>query len=207
VGHNKIFIQSKMFMLLMVGIIIFIIPQYHTEHASTLIKITAVILFLLGPIEAILDVIPNLAVANNGAQNIVALEKEIDQGISRQDNLSSIATQSVAPLPFKHSIALKGLIYQYDNNNPAHAFKIGPANLTIRKGELLFITGGNGAGKSTFLKMFTGLYRPKSGTIYVDPDPQNGDQGTKISPANYQSAPGERLFTEDEFIRRECILQ
>jgi len=185
VGHNRIFILSKMFMFIMVGIIIFIVPQYHEEHASTIIKITAVILFILGPMEAGLDVIPNLAVANNGAQNVIALEKEIDEGLRKQDNLIPISTQTVAPLSFKHSIELKGLIYEYNSNDPAHVFSIGPMNLTIKKGELLFITGGNGAGKSTFLKMFTGLYLPVSGTIHIDPDKRNGKEGTRISVANY----------------------
>ena len=110
VGHNKIFILSKMFMFIMVGFIIFVVPQYHAEHASTIIKITAVILFILGPIEAGLDVIPNLAVANNGAQNVIALENEIDDGLRRQDNLIPVSTRSVEPLPFNHSIELKGLM-------------------------------------------------------------------------------------------------
>jgi putative pyoverdin transport system ATP-binding/permease protein len=38
----------------------------------------------------------------------------------------------------------------------------------LRSGELVFITGGNGSGKSTFLKLLAGLYEPDSGEILLD---------------------------------------
>lgn len=37
--------------------------------------------------------------------------------------------------------------------------------MTINQGEMLFLTGGNGSGKSTFAKLLTGLYHPTGGTI------------------------------------------
>jgi putative ATP-binding cassette transporter len=48
---------------------------------------------------------------------------------------------------------------------------VGPIDLTIRAHEITFITGGNGSGKSTFLKLLTGLYQPTSGVIKVDKVP------------------------------------
>lgn len=39
-------------------------------------------------------------------------------------------------------------------------------NLTIQPGEKVLIRGGNGQGKSTFLKLIAGLYRPDKGTVY-----------------------------------------
>jgi putative ATP-binding cassette transporter len=47
-------------------------------------------------------------------------------------------------------------------------FQIGPTDFTLRSGELVFITGGNGSGKSTFLKVLAGLYEPDSGEITLD---------------------------------------
>ena len=35
-------------------------------------------------------------------------------------------------------------------------------------GALIMITGGNGAGKSTILKLVNGLYRPQAGTVQID---------------------------------------
>ncbi|MFZ5483220.1 MAG: cell division ATP-binding protein FtsE [Pseudomonadota bacterium] len=40
-------------------------------------------------------------------------------------------------------------------------------NLTIRRGELVFLTGHSGAGKSTLLKLVAAIERPTSGVITV----------------------------------------
>ncbi len=40
--------------------------------------------------------------------------------------------------------------------------------MTIQKGEILGLLGPNGAGKTTTLRMFTGYFRPNSGTIKID---------------------------------------
>jgi ABC-type siderophore export system fused ATPase/permease subunit len=45
---------------------------------------------------------------------------------------------------------------------------IGPIDLQIDRGEIIFIVGENGCGKSTFLKMLTGLYFSASWGISVD---------------------------------------
>jgi ATP-binding cassette subfamily B protein/ATP-binding cassette subfamily C protein len=41
-------------------------------------------------------------------------------------------------------------------------------NLTICRGKHVALVGENGAGKSTFIKLFTGLYRPTAGRILLD---------------------------------------
>lgn len=41
-------------------------------------------------------------------------------------------------------------------------------NLTIRRGDHVAIVGENGAGKSTFIKLFTGLYQPTEGSILLN---------------------------------------
>lgn len=44
----------------------------------------------------------------------------------------------------------------------------------IKAGELTVIVGPSGAGKSTLLDLIAGLYKPKSGEIYIDDSPLNG---------------------------------
>jgi len=182
--YNFAFISSQMFLYSMIGLIIFIIPQYDQEHAGTIIKITAAILFILGPIESVLGAIGNLSMANDGTKNILKLERDLDGILKTQERAIAPSAQTV-PLSFSHSIELEGLMYEYDTNDPAHAFRVGPMNLTIKKGEVIFITGGNGAGKSTFLKLLTGLYRPKQGRIYIDRNKEAGIEGTPINATNY----------------------
>src|SRR5262249_17208284 len=48
------------------------------------------------------------------------------------------------------------------------AFVLGPVDLTLERGQLIFLVGGNGSGKSTFVKLLTGLYPPHLGGIRLD---------------------------------------
>jgi ABC-2 type transport system ATP-binding protein len=44
---------------------------------------------------------------------------------------------------------------------------LAPLNLTIRAGERVVLIGHNGSGKTTFLRMATGLLEPSAGTIAI----------------------------------------
>ncbi len=50
----------------------------------------------------------------------------------------------------------------------ARSFTLGPIDLTIRPGELLFLVGGNGSGKTTLGKLLAGLYAPETGEVRLD---------------------------------------
>ena len=54
-------------------------------------------------------------------------------------------------------------------------FTAGPLDFTLRRGETVFMTGGNGSGKSTALKLLCGLYRPDGGRILCDGTPIDTD--------------------------------
>ena len=41
----------------------------------------------------------------------------------------------------------------------------------LKKGEIHAIVGHNGAGKSTFVKVITGVYQPEEGNIYLEGKP------------------------------------
>lgn len=72
------------------------------------------------------------------------------------------------PLRLENAIRFEGVEYHYPAEDGEHGFGIGPVDLEIRAGELLFIIGGNGSGKTTFAKVLCGLYSPSRGRIVVD---------------------------------------
>ena len=61
------------------------------------------------------------------------------------------------------SIELNEIKYQY-----GEGFALGSIDYLFRQGEVVFITGGNGSGKSSLLKLLTGLYTPSSGSVMVN---------------------------------------
>lgn len=54
----------------------------------------------------------------------------------------------------------------FEQGKSVHAIK--DMTLTVRDGERLAIIGHNGAGKSTFLRMVSGIYQPSSGKLTVE---------------------------------------
>jgi putative ATP-binding cassette transporter len=60
------------------------------------------------------------------------------------------------------------VMFHYADASSETTFRVGPLDFTVNRGELVFITGGNGSGKSTFLKLLAGLYQPDSGELRCD---------------------------------------
>src|SRR5581483_6920464 len=56
--------------------------------------------------------------------------------------------------------------FQYeDTAGGDRGFALGPIDFSLYPGELVFVVGGNGSGKSTFVKILCGLYAPQSGEL------------------------------------------
>jgi ABC-2 type transport system ATP-binding protein len=56
------------------------------------------------------------------------------------------------------------------NEEPKQFFAVDGIDLTVQRGEKIGLIGNNGAGKTSLLKLLSGLYRPTSGTIRVRGD-------------------------------------
>ena len=64
-------------------------------------------------------------------------------------------------------------------------------NLTVRQGECLGVVGDNGAGKSTFMKVLSGLYKPSNGSLFF-----NGNKEILNSPKDSQNLGLEMVYQD-----------
>ena len=64
-------------------------------------------------------------------------------------------------------------------------------NLTVREGECLGVVGDNGAGKSTFMKILSGLYKPSRGSLFFD-----GNKKILNSPKDSQNLGLEMVYQD-----------
>ncbi|MEV4009036.1 ABC transporter ATP-binding protein [Nonomuraea angiospora] len=75
------------------------------------------------------------------------------------------ATPATVPARLAGGIKVEGLSFQYWNRDQP---SLNDIDLELPVGAVVALVGENGAGKSTFVKMLSGLYRPSAGRILVD---------------------------------------
>jgi ATP-binding cassette, subfamily B, bacterial len=95
-----------------------------------------------GAVERAATVLANTVLANTGPTTPVPVPARLDAGIK-----------------------MEGLSFQYWNRDQ---LSLNDINLELPAGAVVALVGENGAGKSTFIKMLSGLYRPTAGRILVD---------------------------------------
>ena len=172
-ARNFVFAQISLFLLLAIGV--FIVPLFSSTSSSVVSKATMAVLFLIGPISGLVALVPVFVDADAAARDITALERRLDALLGETDQGDESVPGSVPlllparpmPQPF-HEIVFEDVVFRHIDREGKSQFSIGPVNLTIRAGEITFITGGNGSGKSTLLKLLTGLYQPDRGRILID---------------------------------------
>jgi putative ATP-binding cassette transporter len=170
------FVASQAGFFALIGAMIFIVPVFAQSYSEIIVKITTAVLFLTGPIGILMQSIPVFAQANAAAGAIADLVDRLEA--ARPPTLPVGETSTLSLEPFRR-ISLSGVQFSYPPQGQERPFAVGPADFDVRSGEIVFLTGGNGSGKSTFLRLLTGLYEPTVGEMRVD--------ATAIDAANRQA--------------------
>lgn len=157
---------GQLLFFLAIGLLLFAVPRFHAIDRQTLTGYAVVLLYMLTPIQVILAELPGLGRAAAAIRNIEQL------GLS----LTESASFAPAPTPSSwRSIELAGAVHCFYREDQSGSFTLGPIDLAILPGELVFLIGGNGSGKTTLAKLILGLYVPEQGQLLLDGRPLGGD--------------------------------
>jgi len=125
-----------------------------------------VLLFLKGPMEQIIDALPGIGRAKVAFQRI----SDLSVRFANPEAYLNLTPRSSAIL-FNEGIELRGIRYAFNAPEDGEAFVLGPIDLALKPGELVFVVGDNGSGKTTLIKLLLGLYAPQAGEIILDGKP------------------------------------
>jgi putative pyoverdin transport system ATP-binding/permease protein len=148
----------------LIGLVLFALPHFSQMSLRTLTGYVFAILYLQQPLAAILEALPAL---NQGG---VALRKIQSLGLAPATEPAGaqlLPEETASPPPFQQ-LQLSGVTHAYHREQEDDRFILGPIELTLRQGELVFLIGGNGSGKTTLAKLITGLYAPEGGELRLN---------------------------------------
>jgi putative pyoverdin transport system ATP-binding/permease protein len=146
------------------GAVLFAAPELGSLDHETASGYALVLLFLIGPVEAILNAFPAMARARSSAEQLNA----VGLMLGKPQQSPVVAAEGRRSWS---SIELREVTHTYFREHEENGFTLGPINLRLEPGEIVFVVGGNGSGKTTLAKLIVGLYEPESGTILLDGKP------------------------------------
>jgi putative ATP-binding cassette transporter len=162
---NDGFLIGQVVLFALAATVIFGLRSYADIDAWTIAHLFAAVMFLWGPFMNIAGGIMPYTRSNAALRQIAALEARLGAAVHdappvvESDPWGGGATRIVAA----------GLGFSYATGaDDGPEFSVGPVDLEIAAGEVVFIVGGNGSGKSTLVKVLLGLYAPVTGSLRVD---------------------------------------
>jgi putative ATP-binding cassette transporter len=160
-ANFKRLIFSQVAMYLLLGAVVFMTPVLG-DAGNSISKATFSLMFVVGACFGLVQSIPMLTAANAAADRINQLESDFIATVRSADLDTAALPKTFGTIEFRN------VVFRYFDKSSETTFQVGPVDFTLRSGDLTFIVGGNGSGKSTFLKLLAGLYMPESGDILLD---------------------------------------
>lgn len=163
----------------MMAAMVFIVPIFTSDYHDVAVQTTTAALFMIGPIGAVVAAVPSFTDSDVALRKIKDIDDQLEDALDAQHAQEATnGTSSPETLEkFQDAlgniaeISLRDVRFAYPGTSDSPGFAVGPINATFKKGEITFITGGNGAGKSTIIAVLTGLRPAAGGSIMVNDCP------------------------------------
>lgn len=174
--------QTLFFVL--VGILLFGMPGLREGGNEALTGYLLVAVYMMNPLWSAIETWPAIARGRLAVERVRELttslgEEPVEQpgNTGARDGRADPAVSPVPPERWRQlggsdasweRLELKGVTFTYPADDGARPFRLGPLDFTLQPGEIVFLAGGNGSGKSIFAKVLTGLYPVEAGEIRLD---------------------------------------
>jgi putative ATP-binding cassette transporter len=161
---NRVFtVSAALFFVVGMGRTVFALPDTTFGLAPQVSYNILIMLSLaIGPLFGFLQTLPVMTRVEVSSRAVIDVLEQLTE--LRGDASGSPRTEF-------EIIELQGLQFRYEaagsETTAESGFVVGPITLSIRRGELVLVTGGNGSGKTTLMKMLLGLY-PCEGLLRCD---------------------------------------
>ncbi|AUG42137.1 cyclic peptide transporter [Pseudomonas chlororaphis] len=154
---------GSMLFFVVIGLALAMQAYYPNPDPAVITGFVLVLLYMKGPLEHVVGYLPIVGKAKIAFARIRELSERFS---SPEPHL--LMDDSEAPQAVVHSLELRGVSYSPPPVAGSEPFHLGPINLNIRQGDIVFIVGENGCGKTTLIKLLLGLYQPQSGEIRLN---------------------------------------
>lgn len=155
----------------LIGIFLFILPHMQGFEIANLTACVLTLLYIMEPLGSLVGTVPELGKASVACENLIRFGVPLWKAQKHDSTMDASAGGGVAHVS-QHkwrSIELRGVRFEHQASaSGGRSFPVGPLDLSLEPGELVFLVGGNGSGKSTLARLLTGLYEPDAGLVLMD---------------------------------------
>lgn len=161
---------GKLMFFFAIGVVLFALPKLLTISPQAFSGYLLTFIYLVGPMESLVSRIPILSRAGVALGKIESLNFSLLDRSETATTAKTLQEREEPTLTEWQELRLNHVTHTYRGDR-GDQFELGPIDLVLHPGELVFIVGGNGSGKSTLAKVLTGLYQPETGEICLDGQP------------------------------------
>ncbi|WP_347257372.1 cyclic peptide export ABC transporter [Methylocaldum sp.] len=152
---------------LVIGLFLFVLPKYLPSLPVEVVAgAVLAVMYVMAPLVNLFNGLPVLGRAQVALGKLKSLSLDIEASSRPQHSWDGrIAKDGI------NRVELVGVTHRYFRDDTVGDFVLGPIDLELVPGELIFLVGGNGSGKTTLALLLIGLYVPERGVIRLNGEP------------------------------------